>query len=192
MMTNAKNLKLMMVIVLGILLSACSSNPTTAKVNKSLPDWVLNPLIENGLASTSCVPSTGYMNIDKQKAIVEGRADIAQQLSVNVRAMDKTYNSRTDTASGSAIGGSFESVSKQLAQQHLQGSRAIKVQYVDIADVNNLCVLVALSPNITQDLYQAIVKNSGRLLSTKDDDVLYQEFKAYKAQQELAREMSEQ
>ncbi|HKL77978.1 MAG TPA: hypothetical protein VJ985_06385, partial [Gammaproteobacteria bacterium] len=105
--------------------------------------------------------------------------------------MDKTYQRKVKSQGGTTTGSTFESVSKQVAQQHLKGSRATKVQYVDINGERNLCAMVTLDPNTTKDIFDAIVKESSQKVSPQDEEQLYEEFKAKKAQDELDQEVSE-
>ena len=99
--------------------------------------------------------------------------------------MDKTYKRKVKTASGVSTGGSFETVSKQVADEYLQGSRVIKIARVTIDNVKNLCAQVAIDPNTTKKLFNAIVSSGDKNLNPQSEAVLYEEFKAYKAQEEL-------
>ncbi len=183
-------LKAITTITAAIFLGGCASTPTEAPRPK-LPDWVMNPTVENGFADTQCVRNSADMSILKNKAVALARAEIAKQIDLQVKAMDKTYQNLTDTHQGSSSGSTFESVSKQITSQKLSGSRAIKVDYVDSPDGTlQLCAMVALNPQLTEALYKDVVSASGRQLSPQNEAVLFQEFKAHKAQQELEVELS--
>jgi hypothetical protein len=176
-----------------VMLSACASKQETtapaAATSTKLPSWVLNPIIENGIADTQCVQTTADFNVLKNKATALARAELTKQIEVNVKAMDKTYQRLTDTAQGSSTGSDFESVSRQLASQTLSGSRTTQVDYVDFPDgTQKLCVLVTLSPELTETLFKNIVKQSGRNISPKDEAVLYERFLAKKAGEEMDKE----
>ena len=187
-----KAIVLMVVLMTGMFfITGCGGDKQPEKSNIDLPMWVLNPTIEGGLASTECVIYTGDISLDKAEAIALGRASIAKQIEVKVKAMDKTYQRKVKTKDGVAAGGVFESVSKQVAQQHLQGARAIKMDLIDIDGKKQWCVMVALDPNLTKKIFKDIVKESGvgANLDPQDESVLYEEFKAYKAGQELDEEV---
>lgn len=174
-----------------LMLSACASNPTPEVAHSKLPDWVMMPVVENGFADTQCVTANADMNLLKNKASALARAEIAKQINLQVKAMDKTYQSLTEAAEGSSVGSTFESVSKQVTDQKLAGTRAVKIDYVEFPDnTQKLCVMVALNPALTKDLYKDLVAQSDRNLSPQNDAILFQEFKAYKAQQELDMETS--
>ncbi|HFD38431.1 MAG TPA: hypothetical protein ENJ31_01075 [Anaerolineae bacterium] len=186
--------RLIAVMSAAALLAACSSTKEKAGVEAppgmDLPDWVMNPVIEDGLAATDCVKWSGNMSIDRKQAIANARAGLAQQIDIKVKAMDKTYARKVDAQGGTNIGGVFESVSKQVTQQQLSGSRPTKVKPVTINGESHICAMVTFAPAATEELFKNIVKSSGVKLSPQDEDVLYEEFKAFKAQEELDRETS--
>jgi hypothetical protein len=180
-------------LMVGALIAGCASSGDKQAAQgqpAQLPSWVMNPVIEGGVAATECVPASGDLSLDKSEAIAKARATLVKQINVKVEAMDKTFQRKVKSKSGTTTGGTFESVSKQVAQEYLKGSRATKVQYVNIGDKRNLCTMVTLDPNTTKDLFNAIVKQSEKKLSPKDEEQLYEEFKAKKAQDELAKEVS--
>ena len=187
--------KLTLVAASSVLLAACAGNkpapqadaPVAPKIQ--LPSWVMLPMVEDGFADTQCVKTVADMNILKNKAVALGRAEIAKQINIQVKAMDKTYQNLTETAKGSTAGSTFESVSKQVTQQKLSGSRPIKMDYIDFPDgTQKLCVMVAMSPAVTKALFQELVSATGKQLAPNDDAALYQEFKSYKAQEEMEQE----
>ena len=166
------------------LLAACGSVPEKEQA-ASIPSWILSPTIDDGIAATACVNFSGNMNIDKAQAVATARADITKQINIKVQAMDKTYARKTETADKMVSSNVFESVSKQLAQQSLVGSRPEKVEILDIAGKQQLCAMVTLKPAITEKLFKDIIKNSGEKIAAQDESILFEEFKAHKAQQEL-------
>lgn len=179
-----------------LVLAGCSDKPTMPQeaepTKSSIPSWVLVPIIENGIAATDCVASSGNFSIDRKQAIANARVDLSQQIETKVKAMDKTYARKTDTNRGSSVGGTFESVSKQITQLSLNGARPIKAELVDLDSKSHLCVMVALSPTFTDELFGNIIKKSGVNLNPNDEAVMREEFKAYKAQQEMEAEFNKQ
>ena len=77
---------------------------------------------------------------------------LAKQLEVRVSALDKTYIERTDAAGKTVTGSSFSSVSKQLSDQHLRGSRLSKISKIPIDGVKNLCGMVTIDPKRTEEM----------------------------------------
>ena len=172
-------------------LASCASNPPQpAAPQSNIPDWILNPVIENGIADTQCVIAhPGFnMSILKTKATALARAELAKQINIKVKAMDKSFQRLTETANGPSQGGSFESVSKQVANQTMSGSRVIKQNYVNLPPDNksNYCVMVGLSPEQSKAMFEQLVQQSNTTnLSPRNEAVLYERFLAEKAQKEL-------
>lgn len=165
-------------------LTGCGSKPAEAP-KSSLPDWVMSPVVEGGIASTSCVQSTGNFSLDRSQATANARASLTKEIGVKVQAMDKEYQ-RSSTGGGQTeTGSTFESVSRQVANEYIVGSRASKVDFVDIDGKRNLCVMVTMQPEATKGLFDSIMKQSKRKLSPQNEEILYEEFRAAKAQNEL-------
>lgn len=188
-----KTIRTLTTAVAFSLLGACASTQVSEAPKTKLPSWVLMPIIENGIADTQCVSATSDMNVLKNKATALARAELAKQIEVKVKAMDKTYQRLTDTAEGSSTGGTFESVSKQLANKTLSGSRVTQIDYVDFPDdTQKLCVMVTMSPELTESLFKDLVQGSGKSISPKNEAVLYERFLAKKAADEMEAEFQSQ
>lgn len=177
------------VTVAVALMAACGGKKPDNKLG--VPEWVLNPTVENGIAATDCVGWTGNMSIDRKQAIANARAAIAQQIQVKVQAMDKTYQRKTTADGETTTGSTFESVSKQVTEQSLNGAMPRKVDVVKIEGKKNLCAMVAFSPEDTRELFKEIVKASGENLDPQSERSLYEEFKAEKAQGEMQEALQE-
>ncbi|PCK05284.1 MAG: hypothetical protein COA42_18415 [Alteromonadaceae bacterium] len=177
----------------SVLLTACAGSPPTKEVaaaSDPYPEWFYNPIIENGFAAASCVPIPGVnVSVAQKQATANGRANLAMQIDVQVKAMDKTYDRVTTTNEGASNGGTFESVSKQVAKQNLSGARAVK--FARIIDDGNrmMCAFVTLDPSSTSNLFKGLVEAASVNLSPDNEAVLKEQFLAYKAQNELEAEM---
>ena len=179
--------------VLSLVLAGCASAPKEPAVTppkSALPDWVMNPTLEDGIASSECVPWSGDMSIDRGEAIALARADLAKQIEIKVKAMDKTYARKVKTASGTSTGKVFEQVSKQVANRNLNASQVNKVDVVKINNTDHLCAMVVFGRAASRHLFDEIINSSpvAQQISPQDESVLFEEFKAYKAQQELNKE----
>ena len=181
-------LKIAGVLTLSAILAACGSTPEKKDLNADVPEWILNPVIEDGIAASTCVPASGDMSIDSAQATAQGRADLAQQISTRVKAMDKTFQERVDVDGKIASGKTFSSVSKQLSNQILVGARPTKRAYAEFNGKTNFCVLTTMGSSSTKELFDKILNESERDISIDQEKVLYQEFKAQKAQEELEAE----
>jgi len=159
-------------------LTACGSTLETPdhEFNKNMPDWVINPDVKQGVASSVCVPSTGNLTTDRAKATAMGRAELAQQIDIRVKALDKTYQEKVSIAEGDAMGATFSSVSKQLTNQAVSGARVIKSSYAEFDGKRQLCVLSAIEAGETQKLFSSLVSSTGTKLQPELQQSLYQEF----------------
>lgn len=185
--------KLILIASLTTIIAACGSTEKkqeTTSLTANIPSWVLNPVIEDGIAATSCVKYSGNLSIDQKMATANGRLSLAQQIETRVEGLDKTYSNRTDSNEEITTGATFSSVSKQLTKQTLNGSRAIKSDIVELLGKQHFCVLTTLSPSATKALFDQIVTGSKRSVNPQDEKFLYQEFKAHKAEQNLEKEIN--
>ena len=169
------------------MLTACGSTPETKLT--TLPDWVAAPVIEDGIAASECVKASSKMSIDK-KMVTAARTTIAQQLNSKVDAMAKTYSRRTETNEDTYVSGTFEDVSKQLTKQSLTGSQLVRFEQVMINNQPHWCGMVTMSPATTKALFDDLVEAADVPLNAKDEALMYEEFRAHKAQEDLAQEIS--
>ncbi len=171
-------------------LAACSSSTPQEETSVgAIPSWILNPQVEDGIAVSECVLFSGNMSIDRQQALANARVSLAQRIETRVSAMDKSYRDKVEVASGVESGSTFSSVSKQVTQQTLTGTNPVKTDVVKIADKDNLCVLVAVGQESTKDIFDSLINEAKRPMSAKQKDVLYEEFKAQRAEQQLDAEL---
>jgi len=183
-------------VTCAVLMTACASTERATDTQQSqqgaggLPQWVMNPYIDDGFASAQCVPYSSNMSIDRQLAVANARTDLAQQLETKVAVLDKVFRERTDVSSGVSSGSTFSSVAKQLTQQTLIGTRAERVEFVEIDGKKNLCVLVTMGRDKTLALFDNMLAASERQVQPDTREVLLQQFKGAQAQQELNEEMA--
>lgn len=172
-----------------VFVGGCSSSTETDTSIGSIPNWILNPQVEDGIAVSECVLFSGNMSIDRQQALANGRASLAQRIESRISALDKIYRDKIEVSSGVESGTTFSSVSKQVTQQTLVGTSLIKTDIVEIAGKDNLCVLVAVGQESTKEMFDNLVNAAKRPMSAQQKDVLYTEFKAQRAEQQLDAEL---
>lgn len=75
------------------MLSACSStsDSTASSSRVNVPDWVLNPVVENGIAAADCIKYSGNISIDQKMAVANARLALAQQIETRIEGLDKTF-----------------------------------------------------------------------------------------------------
>lgn len=168
---------MVLVSTMATALVGCGSTLETPdhEFNENMPKWVIDPVLDEGIASAVCVPSTGNLTTDRAKATAMGRAELAQQVDIRVKALDKTYQEKISDVSP---GSTFSSVSKQLTNSAVSGARVIKSTYAEFDGKKQLCVLSALESGATRALFQQLVSSSGQSLNTKQQQTLYEEFLA--------------
>ena len=184
-----KQLQFFFVAFITLVIAACSSNDEVKQPsNVNLPQWVFQPKIDNGVAAAQCVKFSGNISLDQQEVTAKGRASLAQQIDLRAQVMDKVYQSRTE-AEGKAVSGSvFENVSKQVTDQNLTGSKLTRTEFGTVNKEQYICGLVSITQDETKKIFDSIVNDkSAPKVSAQDQDILFQEFKAYKAQQELGQ-----
>jgi len=170
------------------LLSACGGSPksvVTEQPTNNLPAWVLNPVVEDGIAAADCVKSSGNFSVDQKLAASNARIALAQQLNSRVEALEKNHQSRTDANDDITTGTNFTSVAKILTQQTLTGSRVVKADMVSIGGKDHFCTLMTMSPAVTKTFFDDIIAQSQRKVNPQDEKFLYQEFKAQIAEKDL-------
>jgi hypothetical protein len=179
--------KIFISVAVMSLLSACggSPKPMVKEPTSNLPPWVLNPVVEDGIAAADCVTSSSNFSIDQKMAASNARIALAQQLSSKVEALEKNYQSRTDSNEDITAGVNFTTVAKILTQQTLTGSRVVKAEVVSIGGKDHFCALMTMSPNATKTLFDDIITQSKRKINPQDEKFLYQEFKAQMAEKDL-------
>ena len=184
--------KVIITAAVASLLSACGATQKAEAPapSSNIPQWVLNPVVEDGIAAADCVKSSGNFSIDQKLAASNSRVALAQQISAKVQALEKNYQERIDSNEESTTGTTFTSVAKVLTDQTLTGSRVVKSDIVSIQGKDHYCSLMTLSPTSTKELFDALITQSKRRVNPQDEKFLYQEFKAAQAQEELDKTMS--
>lgn len=180
-----------MSLALPLALGACATTEKP-KVDQ-VPDWIADPQgqTEQGVAVAECVPASNNFSLDKKEATAQARQTMAQQIETRVQAMDKTYQRRVRTEEGVTTGNVFETVSKQITEQNLNGARVAKTGYERFNEQRQLCTMVVMGEPKMKEIFDQIVEQSGAEMDPEDERVLYEEFRAHKAQQELEQSLQD-
>ncbi|ABM61089.1 hypothetical protein [Halorhodospira halophila] len=138
-----------------------------------VPDWVMSPQVEDGLATSACVPSTGRFNTDQSRADMDARQQLAAGLSAQMQSLSEDYQSTIDGDDGAVQqGGMFEEVSRQVVEEQVRGSFRVTADYVDLPDgdgedVTHFCSMMALG----QDSVNQIVDQVAERVEPEEEDV---------------------
>ncbi len=120
----------------------------------------------------------------KQMAATEARVQLAQNVKVQVQNMIKQYAETTGAGSKETVDRVNTSVTKQITDQTLQGTKVFRsIQAPD----GTMFVLVGLDTASAQQITEAAVKTS-----MNNDRAAWQQFRSKKGQDELASEIAKQ
>lgn len=152
------------------------------------PNWICDPSVEGGIGVVGTAPSTQLgAGFQQQEAMANARDTIAREMGTKVSNMFKSYASTTGVGEQSSVEKVATNVSKQIAKQDIVGSKQ-KGRWK--APDGTIYLWVVLDPNGVSAFSQqakTVVKTSLR-----NEQALWQEFKASKAQDELDAEISKQ
>jgi len=180
------------VAVIGV--TSCSSTPTKEKMadctfpnsHESAPGWVCDQPVEGipvAAMGSAAKSDVGY-DFMKQMAATGARVQLAQNMKVQVQNMIKQYVETTGAASKETVDRVNTSVTKQITDQSLRGTRIVRS--VTSPD-GTLYVLVGLDESMAQKLTEAAIKTS-----MNNDQAAWQQFRAKKGQDELAADIAKQ
>jgi hypothetical protein len=170
---------------------SCSTTTTTkgeVRIDQKLskaPKWVFKPEYEDSLASYgySKITKAG-LNFARVEALSNARDELARILKLKVKNMVKNFTEATGIDDSEAIDRVSTQVSKQVANEVLQGS---KQKDMWISPENELFVLVAIDKNAVSQY----VKNSVAT-SFKNEQAVWQQIQAKKSYEELQNEIDKE
>ncbi|MDD5717002.1 MAG: LPP20 family lipoprotein [Sulfuricurvum sp.] len=186
---NTKVLLLSLAATAALLISGCAQKTETSMTSNApahlnlefdgAPAWVMDPSVEGAICAVgSAKVGPAGMSFAITEATGNGRDDLARQIQTNVSNMLKNFTQQTGVGDQATVDKAVANVSKQLAKQDLSGSKATKKW---ISKTGTLWVLVVMQdPSKTIAAVKESVKTSYR-----NDEALWQQFQAKKAQDEL-------
>ncbi len=182
-------LKVALTATVGLLLlSGCGSKkegpPFTQQCEYApgvlAPEWYCNPQVEGGIAAVGeAKPNPGAdRNMQRNMAMANARDALAQQMEVRVKNMLDNWARSTGAGEAQTYEANFESVSRQVSQQTLYGSAQLNRW---VAPDGTLVLLVGITD-------QTRISEQIRT-SINNDEALYQQFSAQRAQEQLQAEI---
>lgn len=176
----------------AIVLSACGSKPDHANcvfpdaADTEAPSWICDQPVDGFelTAVGSTVKSAAGHDYMKSMAATSARVQLAQNMQVEVRNMIKQYVETTGEADQQTVDKVMTSVTKQITNQTLVGSRILKTR---MSPHGTLYVLVGMDRSSMQNASENALKSS-----MQNDSALWQQFRADKNQQELSAEIIKQ
>ena len=186
-------LKIASAAVIATILAGCTATQAPEKQaepdfrcqqdGQLAPKWTCNPYLEGSITALGIAPKNAGNDYGMQRAeaIAEGRDALANQLSVKVSTLFKSFKATTGTGTDGTFDKATSKVSKQLASQTLSGSRGVESWK---SNTGTLYVLVGLSNEPVKQQMEKAVKTS-----FKNDKAMYQKFLAAQAAGELDAEL---
>ncbi len=156
--------------------------PDDAKV--AAPGWICDQPVEGysmAAVGSAEVSGAGH-DFMKQMAATSARVQLAQRMRVNVQNMVKQYAETTGTAKSETVDLVNSSVTKQITDESLVGSKIIKTR---ASPTGKLYILLAMDPESVAKASEAALRTS-----MNNDKAIWQQFQAKKGQDELAAEIA--
>lgn len=152
---------------------------------KGAPGWVIDPSMEGGLTGLgSAKIGAAGLSFARTESIANARDEMARSLSIKVKNMFKNFTQVTGVGDAQTVDKVAANVSKQVANETLEGS---KPKQVWISPCNEYYVLVVMDPGLAKKSVEQSVKTS-----LKNEQALWQQFLAKKAQDELDAEIDKE
>ncbi len=180
-----KKILVALTLVTMLTFAGCGSKPNPvgnmSEVNQCLagaPEWVITGGMEGGLSAVgaSQIGKAG-IQFARTAALGNARDEMARIINVKVNNMLKDFTQTTGIGDNEVVDKVTATVSKQVASEELQGATQ---RAVWTSPCNELYVLISIDPSAVQ----SSVKNSVAT-SYKNENALWQQFQAQKAQDEL-------
>jgi hypothetical protein len=187
---NMKNgLFTMSAVALAALLTACGGEDVKQAAPDCVfpdspetpaPGWICDEPVEGVEVSAVGVAekSAAGHSFMKNMASTDARVQLAQAMKVHVQNMVKQYAETTGAAGSETVDKVNTSVTKQITDQTLVGTKIFKTR---VSPNGSLYVLLGMDANATATATQEALKTS-----MNNDQALWQQFKAKKGQDELA------
>lgn len=152
--------------------------------NEAAPGWICDQPVEgfDMTAVGSAEKSGAGHDFMKQMAATSARVQLAQRMKVQVQNMIKQYAETTGAASSETVDLVNTSVTKQITDESLVGTKIIKTRP---SPTGRLYVLIAMDPASVQKVAEEALRTS-----MNNERALWQQFKAQKGQEELAADIA--
>lgn len=173
-----RSLTIASIIALSVITTGCNSTQknNASEMGMTIPQWVLNPAVENGLAASSCVTASNSFAMDKSQASTQARTELANQIETRVSSLQEEYSTKVSSMGNTNSESKFSITTAQLTDQYLRGSKVVKVDYAEMNSVKNLCTMVTLSAEKSKELFSQLLKQAPIKLDPENETLLYLNF----------------
>ena len=148
--------------------------------------------MEGGVTACECVFAVDLEDaLDaRTRAVNRARGELATQLKARVKRMVKDYIERVQSGKKIHKGSVWEQAAITIANEYLRGSRPIKFATFRTSDGKYVsCSVVAIQPSAVREMIDKIADAGD--VPPRDRDLLYEEFKAWKAFKELEQKTTD-
>jgi hypothetical protein len=190
MMKGKKGILVLGIIIIGgLLIMACATQPgpkpvTPAEQAQCIPEWEVNPpSAEDGLYGSG-LAKMQMASLSKKTADQRARDEVVMAIRVKVQTMMKDFMQQSGIGEQAQALQFSESVSKAIASHVLYGCKIVKRQVCPDGTWHSL----ALWPIGGADTLKKEINNQTKKL-VKNEQALYNEFKAKKGFEELQKEL---
>ena len=186
----SKRASLLVALALVSLCTACggggtavatpATGPSPVNVNR-LPDWFTNVPTDANTMYAATTAESRDLQLAINKAVTDGRNNLAQQMEVKFEGMSKRFQEETGLGADAQLIDQFTQAYKGIVSQTINGSRAAKQEIVNTpAGGYRAYVLVELPIGAaSQALMQRVRAN----------EQMYTRFRASQAFDELQKEV---
>ena len=175
--------------VMALVLNSCGSDEVKQAApdcvfpdapSATAPGWICDEPVEGVAVSAVGVAekSAAGHSFMKNMAATDARVQLAQRMRVQVQNMVKQYAETTGAADSETVDKVNTSVTKQITDQTLMGTKIYKTR---TSPNGALYVLLGMDATAMAEATQNALRTS-----MGNDSALWQQFKAQKAQDELA------
>ena len=170
-----------MVILLGLFLVVSCSTSDTSVDTKDMPEWFMNvPIAEDAFYATGMYQSKN-LSMAITAATAQARDEIARQVSVKVSNAVKSYAQEAGVDGDTQVINFIETVSKQIADTTLKGSKVVEKYY---AKDGTVYVMVMYETSALQETAMSEFQ--------RNESAAFAEFKAAEAMKWLDKELEEE
>jgi len=193
-MMNRNTVCKVLLVVVAASLAACGTAKTAEErvecnfpnSSNAAPGWICDEPVAGVAVSAmgSAAKSDAGLGFMRQMAATDARVQLAQAMRVQLQNMIKQYVETTGAASSETVDRVNTSVTKQITNEMLQGTKILRSMH---GPDGTLYVLVGLDPDSAQKLAETAIKTS-----MNNDRAAWQQFRAKKGFDELAEEIAKQ
>lgn len=161
-----KAISTLLVVSITLFITGCVSKQQSAidgpVLTTSIPAWVVTPSQPGALSATACVPATGDLGLDFERADLQATAQLGSMLGLQIQSMRESYRRLIDTPEdGASTASNFESVVRNIVNERLTGVYRVKADYISLGDSSQFCSQIAIGDEKVNELIARVAGSAG-------------------------------